>query len=62
MSPEGLEIGLHVRYVDDSRNMLRPLSPGLRWSKGKGFVYNEQWADEDKKSNINLHFEEGASL
>ena len=54
MSHEGLEIGLYVRYVDDSRNMLRPLSPGWRWSKGIGFVYNEQWADEDKKSNINL--------
>ena len=53
MSREGLEIGLYVRYVDDSRNMLRPLTPGWRWSKSTGFVYKECWAKEDEDDQIN---------
>ena len=47
MEKEGLDIDLYMRYVDDSRNMLRPLAPGWRWDNG--FKFREEWAAEDRE-------------
>ena len=52
MDNEGLDIALYVRYVDDSRNMLKPLTPGLRWQTGNGFVYEDLWREDDHKLNM----------
>ena len=51
MDNEGVQIDLYVRYVDDSRNMLRPLAPGWRWNDG--FDYKQEWAEEDKANGMN---------
>ena len=41
MSREGFDIKMYARYVDDSRNMVRPLREGWRWVNG-GFKYREE--------------------
>ena len=50
MNMEGITIDLYVRFVDDSRIMLRPLNPGWRWCKGMGFMFQKDWEQEDSAS------------
>ena len=52
MDNVGLSKGLYDRYVDDSRNMLRPLSLGWQLETGNGFVYKSCWREDDLSTNM----------
>ena len=52
LSKAGIEELLSKIYVDDNRNVVKKLKPGLRFDREKGeFVHNKLWEEEDKKED-----------
>ena len=48
---ENIQIFEYFRYVDDSRDFLRPIAEGWRWTED-GFAYRQSWEEDDIKGGL----------
>ena len=51
LAREGISVIDYLRYVDDSRDFVRPLEEGIRWD-GQNFSFSEVWRKEDFESGL----------